>query len=90
MVATVPIRPSTTATDAALISSRLGWALGYRVEVDGQSGVVIGVPLAGRPLHPLVLVARFGDCVRFVSVRRVTEVLTDERRVLLRPTEDRS
>ena len=90
MVATAPIRPSTTATDAASISSRLGRALGYRVEVDGRSGVVVGVPVAGRPPHPLVLVVRFGDCVRFVSVRRVTEVLTDDRRVLLRPTEDGS
>jgi hypothetical protein len=90
MVAIAPIRPSTTAADAALISRRLGRALGYRVEIDGETGVVVGVPLAGRPPRPLVLVVRLGDCVRFVSVRRVTEILSDKRQVLLRPAEDQS
>jgi hypothetical protein len=70
-------------------STGLSEALGYRVEADGDVGVVVGVPLAGHPPRPLVLVVRDGDCMRFVSVRRVASVLRDERRVLLCPAEVR-
>lgn len=69
---------------------RLAGSLGYRVEAEGDAGIIFGVPLAGEPPRPLVLVVRNGDCVRFVSVRRVVEVLPDERRVVLRPEEHRS
>jgi hypothetical protein len=65
----------------------LAQALGYRVEGEADVGVVVGVPLAGQPPRPLALVVRNGDRVRFVSVRRVGEVSSDERRVMLGRTE---
>ena len=71
---------------ASQIAGQLRHALGYRVDTaDGCVGALVGVPLSGEPLRPLVLIVRDGDCVRFVSVRRVAKVLSDERRILLRP-----
>jgi hypothetical protein len=67
----------------------LAEALGYGVDGGRETGVVVGVPLAGQPPCPLVLVVRDGDSVRFVSVRRVASVSGDERRVILSPTSDR-
>jgi hypothetical protein len=69
--------------DAGSAESRLAEAVGYRV--DGTAGVVVGVPMAGLPPRPLVLVVRDGDCVRFVSRRRVVAISSDERRVELLP-----
>ena len=92
MLATTETRASRTRRSSAkpqASSTGLSEALGYRVEAEGEVGVVIGVPLAGQPPRPLVLVVRDGDCVRFVSVRRVASVLRDKRRVLLRQTEVR-
>jgi hypothetical protein len=52
-------------------SNGLPEALGYRVEADGDVGVVVGVPLAGQPPRPLALV-RDGDRVplRVSAARR--------------------
>jgi hypothetical protein len=91
MLATTEIRAGRTHRSSAKpkgSSTELSEALGYCVEADGDVGVVVGVPLAGQP-RPLVLVVRDGDRVHFVSVRRVASVLADERRVLLRPAEER-
>jgi hypothetical protein len=72
---------------ARQIAGQLRRALGYRVETaDGCVGALVGVPFSGEPPRPLVLIVRDGECVRFVSVRRVAEVLGDERRILLRPS----
>jgi hypothetical protein len=68
------------------LDGRLRAVLGYRVEgPDADASVLAGVPFSGRPPRPLVLVLRDGDCMRFVSVRRVRAVLSAERRVLLWP-----
>jgi transcription elongation factor GreA len=76
--------------DARLLDSRLRATLGYRVVApDGDLGVVAGVPLVGQPPRSLVLVVRDGVCMRFVSVLRVAEVLTEHRRVLLWPHDKR-
>lgn len=65
---------------------RLQLATGYRVDgPEGSVGVVEGVPLAGNPPRPLVLVVRGGETIRFVSVASVATVLPRARRVLLWP-----
>jgi hypothetical protein len=70
-------------------TARLRQATGYRVEAAGDDlGIVHGVPQAGRPPRPLVLVVFDGTTVRFVSVRRVAAVEPLERRIDLHP--DRS
>jgi hypothetical protein len=75
-----------TSGERSVIASRLRDALGYHVEAAARHvGVLVGVPLAGRPPRPLVLVVRDGDCMRFLSVRRVRDVSSAERRVLLLP-----
>jgi hypothetical protein len=74
---------------ASQIAGQLRHALGYRVDTAaGCVGELVGVPFSGEPLRPIVLIVRDGECVRFVSVRRVAEVLSDERRVLLRLSGD--
>jgi hypothetical protein len=79
-----PAKAPTGATTG--LHRRLRAALGYRVEgPDSDVGVLAGVPFSGRLPRPLVLVVRDGDCMRFVSVRRVRAVLSAERRVLLWP-----
>ena len=68
--------------------SRLAWgsAVGYRVDApEGSLGLVQGVPHAGQPPRPLVLVVSDGETVRFVTLRRVAAVLPDERRIVLEP-----
>jgi hypothetical protein len=60
------------------------------VDADGDAGILIGVPHSGQPPHPLVLVVRQGDRVRFVSLRRVADVSTEERRVFLEPERRRT
>jgi hypothetical protein len=90
MLATSPADALTADAGPAPIDGRLGRPLGYRVAADGVAGVLAGVPHAGQPPRPLVLVIRDDDCVRFVSLRRVAAVLSDERRVLLRPEGDSS
>jgi hypothetical protein len=84
----VESRPPLVELEAGALENRLAGARGYRVEAEGETGTIVGVPLAGQPPQPLVLVVRNGDCVRFVSVRRVLEVIPDERLVVLRPTTD--
>jgi hypothetical protein len=70
------------------IDTRLGAALGYRIEApDGDAGILVGVPFGGLPPQPLVLVVRDGDRMRFVSVRRVRAVLSAERRIRLWPND---
>ena len=59
---------------------------GYRVDgPEGHLGVVEGVPVAGNPPRPLVLVVGGALALRFVPMRRVAVVLPDARRVLLWP-----
>ena len=83
-----PVASDATTTADAGRDRRLRAALGYRVEgPDGDAGVLIGVPFSGRPPRLLVLVVRNGDCIRFVSLRRVRAVLSAERRILLWPDE---
>lgn len=70
----------------SVLDARLRLAVGYRVDApEGQLGFVQGVPHAGRPRRPLVLVVSDGKTVRFVSLRRVAAVSPHERRVVLRP-----
>jgi hypothetical protein len=69
-----------------VVNTRLRQAVGYRVDApEGHLGIVQGVPQAGRPTRPLVLVVSDGEMVRFVSLRRVAAVLPFERRIVLRP-----
>jgi hypothetical protein len=71
-----------------VVDTRLRRAVGYRVDApEGYLGIVQGVPQAGRPSRPLVLVVSDGETVRFVSLRRVATVLPFERRIVLRPQE---
>jgi hypothetical protein len=85
MHAESPTQQLTVAADAASMGARLGRAFGYRVAGAGVAGVIAGVPQAGRPPRPLVLVVRDGNCARFVSIRRVADVSSHDRRVVLRP-----
>ena len=63
---------------------------GYRVDgPEGYLGVVEGVPIAGNPPRPLVLVVGGAQALRFVPLRRVAVVLPDARRVLLWPRSQR-
>ena len=50
-----------------------------------HGGRVQGVPHAGRPPQPLVLIVSDGATVRFVSLRRVAAVLPLEQSIVLRP-----
>jgi hypothetical protein len=70
----------------SVLDAHLKHAVGYRVDApEGHLGVVQGVPHAGRPPQPLVLVVTDGETVRFVSLRRVAAVLEREHRIVLRP-----
>lgn len=72
-----------------VVDTRLRQAVGYRVDApEGYLGMVQGVPQAGRPGRPLVLVVSDGETVRFVSLRRVAAVLPLKRRIVLRPKHD--
>ena len=84
-----PIGRRAFEADAGSAERRLAEAVGYRVEGDSAAGVVVGVPVAGCPPRPLVLVVRDGDCVRFISLRRVRAISSDERRVVLLPEGER-
>jgi len=69
-----------------MAAAHLEDTVGYRVEgPEGYLGLVQGVPQAGRPLRPLVLVVSDGETVRFVSLRRVAAVLPFEHRIALGP-----
>ena len=79
----------TSGAAPTLVERRLRHARGFRVDApEGNVGFLVGVPLAGRPPRPLVLVVRDGDWMRFVSVRRVIDVSSDERRIRLGPDAD--
>jgi len=70
----------------SMAAAHLEDTVGYRVEgPEGYLGLVQGVPQAGRPLRPLVLVVSDGETVRFVSLRRVAAVLPFEHRIALGP-----
>ena len=71
----------------SVLHAHLKHALGYRVDApdDGDLGRVQGVPHAGQPPEPLVLIVSDGKTVRFVSVRRVAAVLQSEQRIVLGP-----
>ena len=59
---------------------------GYRVDgPEGYLGVLEGVPFAGNPPRPLVLVVGGAQTLRVVPLRRVAVVLPGARRVLLWP-----
>jgi hypothetical protein len=70
----------------SVLAAHLKHAVGYRVDApEGHLGLVQGVPHAGRPPQPLVLVVSDGATVRFVSLRRVAAVLPLEQSIVLRP-----
>ena len=72
----------------SVLHAHLKHAVGYRVDApEGHLGHVQGVPHAGQPPRPLVLVVSDGETVRFVSLRRVAAVLELEHRIVLRPRE---
>jgi hypothetical protein len=72
----------------SVLDAQLRRAIGYRVDApEGQLGLVQGIPHAGRPQRPLVLVVSDGETVRFVSLSRVAAVLPYERRIVLRPAQ---
>jgi hypothetical protein len=72
--------------EGSVADAHLRQARGYRVDApEGYLGFVWGVPEAGRPQRPLVLVVSDGETVRFVSLRRVAAVLPFERRIVLGP-----
>jgi hypothetical protein len=69
----------------SVLDAHLRDAVGYRVDApEGHLGRIQGVPHAGRPSRPLVMVVSDGETVRFVSLRRVAAVLQFEHRVVLR------
>ena len=69
----------------SVLDAYLKHAVGYRVDApEGYLGRVHGVPHAGRPPRPLVLVVSGGGTVGFVSLRRVAAVLPLEHRIVLR------
>jgi hypothetical protein len=73
-----------SADDSAAFDEALRAAVGYRVVgSEGEAGVITGVPEAGRPPRPLLLVVRAGNTLRFVPLRRVERVLPHERRVVV-------
>ena len=70
----------------SVLDAHLKQAVGYRVDApEGSLGLVQGVPHTGRPLKPLVLVVSNDEIVRFVSLRRIADVLQLEHRIVLRP-----
>lgn len=70
----------------SVLDAHLKHAVGYRVDApEGNLGLVQGVPHAGRPPQPLVLVVSDGETVRFVSLRRIATVLQLEHRIVLDP-----
>jgi hypothetical protein len=71
----------------SVLHAHLKHALGYRVDAPGEGnlGRVQGVPLAGQPPEPLVLIVSDGKTVRFVSLRRVAAVLQSEQHIVLGP-----
>jgi hypothetical protein len=76
------------AADRAALDDAVRAAVGYRVrDEDGDAGVVVGVPEAGIPRRPLVLVVREDDTMRFVSLRRVAAVLPTPRLLVLAAAE---
>jgi hypothetical protein len=72
--------------DPAALDEAIRGAIGYRVVgPDGDLGAVVGVPEAGRPPRPLVLVVRDEHTVHLVSLQRVVAVLPSVRVLLLGP-----
>jgi hypothetical protein len=70
--------------DSYGFDAALRGAVGYRVVArEGDAGVITGVPEAGLPPRPLLLVVRAGNTFRFLSRRRVERVLPRERRVVI-------
>jgi hypothetical protein len=89
-----PHEPQTSPADAkpvdAAFDRRLQGATGYRVDApEGYLGVVGGVPLAGNPPRPLVLVVHGDETMRFFPLTRVATVLPRARRILLWPRSPR-
>jgi hypothetical protein len=72
------------AEESVAFDEALRAAVGYRIVArEGDAGVITGVPEAGRPPRPLLLVVRAGNTFCFVSRRRVERVLPRERRVVI-------
>jgi len=70
----------------SVLHAHLRHAVGYRVDgPEGHVGHVQGVPQAGRPPVPLILVVSDDKTVRFVPLHRVATVLPLEHRIVLRP-----
>lgn len=70
----------------SILHARLKHVVGYRVDApEGDLGHVHGVPHAGQPPEPLVLIVSDGETVRFVSLRRIAAVVQAEHRIVLRP-----
>ena len=70
----------------ATVDRLLQLATGFRVDgPEGYLGVLAGVPHAGNPPRPLVLVVRGSETMRFVSLARVAVVLPRARRIVLWP-----
>jgi hypothetical protein len=73
------------AAGAAAIDDLVRGSVGYRViGPDGDLGVVAGVPEAGLPPRPLVLVIRAGDTFRFLSLQRVERVVPSLGELIVR------
>ena len=74
-----PVAASSAAFDEALRAS-----VGYGISgSEGEAGVITGVPEAGRPPRPLLLVVRAGNSFRVIPRRRIERVVPRERHVVV-------
>ena len=88
-MATTPHRVPEREADQAARNDAIRASVGYGVlDRDGDVGEVVGVPEAGIPRQPLVLVVREDDTMRFVSLRRVAAVFPAPRLLLLGAAEE--
>lgn len=90
-MATTPLHLSAgEAPDSAALDDAIRAAIGYRVTgPEGTLGTVVGVPEAGRPLRPLVIVVRDQETMRFVALQRVAAASPSARLLLLRRGDER-
>jgi hypothetical protein len=89
-MAAAPQRLRECEADQAARDDAIRAAVGYRVlDRNRDVGEVVGVPEAGIPRRPLVLVVRDGGTMRFVSVRRVAATLPVPRLLLLAADKER-
>ena len=76
--------PTREAANLAAPDDAIRAAIGYRVVgPEGDLGAIVGVPEAGSPQRPLVLVVRYGSVMRFVPLRRVAGVSPLARLLIL-------